>query len=58
MPTPPKTNVEVVLSVSLSTSTAGNVRASVMGGERHSPACFADLAKGNSDIETPELKHQ
>ena len=58
MPTPSKTNVKVVLLVSLSTSTAGNARASVMGGERHSPACFADLAKGNGKIKTLELKHQ
>ena len=58
MPTPSKTNVEVVLSVSLSTSTAGNARASVMGSERYSPACFANLAKGSGEIETPELKHQ
>ena len=58
MPTPSKINVEVVLLVSLSTSTAGNARASVMGGKRHSPACFADLAKGSGEIETQELKHQ
>ena len=57
-PTLSKTNVEVVLSVSRSTSTAENARASVRGGERHSPTRSADLAKGNDEIETPELKHQ
>ena len=31
----------------------GNERASVRGGERRSPTRFADLAKGNGEIETP-----
>ena len=53
-----KTNVEVVLSVSRSTSMAENARARVRGGERHSPTRSADLAKGYDEIETPELKHQ
>ena len=57
-PTPSKTNVKVVLSVSRSTSTACNARASVRGGERRSPTRFDDLAKGHDEIETPALKHQ
>ena len=53
-----KTNVEVVLSVSRSTSMAENARARVRGGERHSPTRSADLAKGYDEIEKLELKHQ
>ena len=57
-PTPSKTNVKVVLSVSRSILTAGNARASVRGGERRSPTRFDDLTKGHDEIETPALKHR
>ena len=57
-PTPSKMNVKVVLSVSRSTLTAGNARASVRDGERCSPPRFDDLAKGHDEIEKPALKHQ